>query len=70
VQTLHITLELVPGADPLRGRVCGETATRGFTGWMQLITALQAAIEEDQTHPSKPGRSATPSAYPDHAPDD
>jgi hypothetical protein len=69
VRRLHITLELVPGTDPLRGHVRGETATRGFTGWMQLITALQAVIEQDQTDLSTPGRSAAPSARPDHEPD-
>jgi hypothetical protein len=50
VRELHITLELVPGSDPIRGSVRGETATRAFTGWMQLITALQAAIEEEDSH--------------------
>jgi hypothetical protein len=54
VQALHITLQLVPGSEPIRGKVCGETATRSFTGWMQLITALQASIQEDQTHLSEP----------------
>lgn len=53
VRELHITLELEPGTDPIRGNVRGETATRGFTGWMQLITALQAAVQEAQgAHPS------------------
>ena len=70
VRTLHITLELVPGSDPIRGHVLGETATRSFTGWMQLITALQAAIEEGQSHPSEPGRGAHTSTYPTYTSED
>ena len=58
---LHITLDLVPGSDPIRGTVRGETATRGFTGWMQLITALQAAVQEAQR--------AHASTYPNHTED-
>jgi hypothetical protein len=58
VQSLHIMLELVRGSEPIRGSVRGETATRSFTGWMQLITALQASIEEDETHLSEPGSGA------------
>jgi hypothetical protein len=69
-ELLQITLELVPGSEPIRGTVCGETATRTFTGWMQLVTALQALIEEDETHLSEPGRGATPSVYPDSTPED
>jgi len=60
VEGLHITLELVPGSEPIRGNVCGETATRSFTGWMQLITALQASIQEDETHLSERGPGANP----------
>jgi hypothetical protein len=58
VQALHITVELVPGSEPIRGSISGEAATRSFTGWMQLISALQAAIEEDRTHLSERGRVA------------
>lgn len=50
MRELHITLELVPDSDPIRGTVRDEAATRDFTGWMQLITALQAAIQEDEPH--------------------
>jgi hypothetical protein len=70
VQRLHITLEVVPGSEPIRGDVSGETATRSFTGWMQLITALQAAIEEGDVGPREPGWDATTSPYPDHVPED
>jgi hypothetical protein len=69
VRGLQITLELVPGSEPIRGRVCGETATRSFTGWMQLITVLQACIEEDQTHLSDTGHGGETSTYTD-APED
>ena len=58
MQGLHITLELIPGSDPIRGNVRGETATRSFTGWMELISALQASIEEDETHLSESGPGA------------
>jgi hypothetical protein len=70
VQRLHITLELVPGSEPIHGSVTGGTATRSFTGWMQLITVLQAAIQEDRTHPSEPGYGAGSSAELDHTPED
>jgi hypothetical protein len=69
VRRLHITLELVPGSDPIRGSVSGETATHSFTGWMQLITVLQAAIEEDP-HPTEPGSGADTSTYLNHTPED
>jgi hypothetical protein len=69
VRRLHITLDLVPGTEPIRGSVSGETATRSFTGWMQLITALQAAIQEGHTDPS-PGSGADTSADLDHLPED
>ena len=64
VRELDITLELVPGSEPIRGNVRGATATRSFTGWMQLITALQAAIQEDQRQLGEPGGGAHTSPYP------
>jgi hypothetical protein len=67
---VQITLELAPGSDPIRGTVRGETATRGFTGWMQLISALQAAIEEGHSLPSEPARGAHASTYPNHTSED
>jgi hypothetical protein len=70
VRRLHITLELVPGSEPIRGSVSGETANRNFTGWMQLITALQAAIEEDHSHRSEPGRGASTGTQLNHTPED
>ena len=69
VRRLQITLELVPGSEPLRGRVCGATATRSFTGWMQLFTALQASIEEDQTHLGDTGHGADTSTCPNQTPE-
>lgn len=44
-----MTVELDPDSEPIRGTVSHDNAARGFTGWMQLVTALQAAI--DDTHP-------------------
>ena len=70
VREPHITLELVPGSDPIRGTVRDGTATRRFTGWMQLISALQAAIQEGGSLPGEPGRGADASAYPNHTAED
>lgn len=55
VRRLHITLELVPGSDPICGSVRSEAATRSFTGWMQLITALEAAVQEDNANAGNAG---------------
>lgn len=63
VRQLHITLELVPGSEPIRGTVCSDTATRSFTGWMELISALQAVIEEDDPHPNGSGCGADMGTY-------
>lgn len=70
VRALHITLELEPGSDPIRGNVRGATATRSFIGWMQLITALQAAVQEGESHAGEPGRSAGTSTYPNYPGED
>ncbi len=48
---LRMTVELDPDSEPIRGTVCDENAARSFTGWMQLVTALQAAIHG--THPDR-----------------
>ena len=70
MRPLQITLELVPGSEPIRGSLSGETATRSFTGWMQLITALQAAIQEGPSQPSEPGRGANTRTDLSHTPED
>jgi len=37
----NITIELEPGADPIRGRIGRPDGTRqGFWGWLELIEAL------------------------------
>jgi hypothetical protein len=46
-----MTVELDPDSEPIHGTVSDENAARSFTGWMQLVTALQAAI--DDTHPDR-----------------
>jgi hypothetical protein len=46
-----MTVELDPDSDPIRGSVSDDHAARSFTGWMQLVTALQAAI--DDAHPAR-----------------
>ena len=55
MRRLQITLEVVPGSEPITGTVSAAATPRSFTGWMELITALQAAIQEDTTHPSERG---------------
>lgn len=46
-----MTVELDPDSEPICGTVSDDQAARSFTGWMQLITALQAAI--DDPHPDR-----------------
>lgn len=46
-----MTVELDPDSEPIRGTVSDDHAARSFTGWMQLVTALQAAI--DDTRPDR-----------------
>jgi hypothetical protein len=70
VRRLHITLELISSSEPIRGTVSGETAPRSFTGWMQLITVLQAAIQESETDPGKSGSGADTGTYLNHTPED
>jgi hypothetical protein len=37
----NITLELEPGADPIRGRIgCPDGTQRPFWGWLELIEVL------------------------------
>ena len=70
MEELKITLVLVPGSEPIRGTLSGETGSRSFTGWMQLITALQASIEEAHAHLSDLGRGANPSTNANQKPGD
>jgi hypothetical protein len=56
----------VSDSEPIRGSISGNAATRSFTGWMQLITALQGAIQEGDTDPGEPGSGADTSTIHDH----
>jgi hypothetical protein len=46
---LRLTLELDPDSEPIRGTVTDQGAQRSFTGWMQLVTAMQAAVDNAAT---------------------
>jgi hypothetical protein len=49
---LRLSLELRPGATPLRGRVVDEAGrARDFVGWTGLASALEAVLE---AHPYLP----------------
>lgn len=37
-------VEMDPDSEPIRGTVSDEQSVRSFTGWMELVTALQATI--------------------------
>lgn len=39
-------VEFDPDSEPICGTVAGAWTARPFTGWMELVTALQAAIDE------------------------
>jgi hypothetical protein len=57
----NITLELEPGADPIRGRIgCPDGTHRPFWGWLELIEALgRLAVEPTGvTAGEKDGRPA------------
>ena len=41
-----MTVELDPDSEPICGTVSDAHAARSFTGWMQLVTALQAVIDD------------------------
>jgi hypothetical protein len=47
---LRVTIELDPDSEPIRGIISDEDAARSFTGWMELVTALQAAIDRHADH--------------------
>ena len=39
-------VEFDPDSEPISGTVSGARIARPFIGWMQLVTALQAAIDD------------------------
>ncbi len=46
-ETLRITLELEPAADPIAGRLYAhERPEHSFFGWLEFAAALEAACEE------------------------
>ena len=70
VRRLQITLELVPDSDPICGSVRSGAASRSFTGWMQLITALEAAVQEDNARPGNAGCGGHPTTELNHVAED
>jgi hypothetical protein len=43
----NITLELEPGADPIRGRIgCPDGTHKPFWGWLELIEVLSRLAAE------------------------
>ena len=52
----RVAVDLDPDSEPIRGVVFDDAVARSFTGWMQLVTALQAAIDRrvDHTETRKP----------------
>jgi hypothetical protein len=40
-----VTVEVDPGSDPIRGLISDAGGTRPFFGWLELASALQAALD-------------------------
>jgi hypothetical protein len=40
-----VTVEIDPDCEPIRGIVSDDNTARSVTGWMQLVTCAQAAID-------------------------
>lgn len=53
-ESLRITLELDPGADPIAGRLYAhERREHLFYGWLEFAAALEAACKEGSASPDK-----------------
>lgn len=54
-----MTVQLAARSEPIQGTVSDESdAGRSFTGWMQLISALQAAIDKTAEPATGPDQRA------------
>jgi hypothetical protein len=49
----RIVIELSPGSDPIQGSVSSEVDDKGFSGWMELIDALERARRAAGPSPSR-----------------
>lgn len=56
--TRRIVLEIDPGSDPISGGLDDGYSTRRFSGWLELASALQAALG------LAPGASGPPAGDP------
>lgn len=56
----HVTLDLEPGADPIRGMIAsGDGSSRRFWGWLELMEELRrVAAGDDPTRPPSPPHPA------------
>ena len=68
--TPHITLELEPGADPIRGTIArGDGSSRRFWGWLELIEEVRRIAAGDPSRPPSPpgpadaGRALEPHTF-------
>ncbi len=58
-ETLRITLELEPAADPIAGRLYAhERPEHSFFGWLEFAAALEAACKEGSALPGRGGAGA------------
>jgi hypothetical protein len=60
-KTAHLALTIDVESDPITGSVSttgGEA--KPFSGWMELVAAIESARREDQTLGPLPGAKATP----------
>jgi hypothetical protein len=48
----RIVLEIEEGSEPLAGRLTDDGGARSFCGWLELATALQAALADPAPAPA------------------
>lgn len=52
--TIAIALEFTDGADPISGQLRQEGGARPFTGWLELVAALESALAESSARTDPP----------------
>jgi hypothetical protein len=47
--TIRVSLEVDPDSEPIGGRVTVAEQIQGFTGWVELVAAIEAARKREST---------------------
>ncbi len=59
VDARKLTLEIVPGSDPINGRLGDGRESRTFSGWLELAAALQAVVDAEPDNDGNDTSSST-----------